>query len=75
MRKYTFSSGCKNIPSEKYCNAAGGVDGYSCMWQNGKCNETKDRKIIETYRLPSSGTTNKNKLNNRQICFQNYNYR
>ena len=36
-RRYTFASGCQNIPTQQACTKAGGTHGYSCVWKNGRC--------------------------------------
>lgn len=36
-RRYTFASGCQNIPNQQACTKAGGTHGYSCVWKNGRC--------------------------------------
>lgn len=36
-RKYTFGSGCENIPSKELCNQAGEYNGMGCAWKGGRC--------------------------------------
>ena len=41
-RKYTFGSGCENIPSKELCNQAGEYNGMGCAWKGGRCESVEN---------------------------------
>jgi len=41
-RKYTFGSGCENIPNEEFCNQAGEYNKMGCEWKGGICKSVEN---------------------------------